>query len=82
MTVRTSEQYYSVARTKEAYSDGSAHVEWFNTEDGTGSASLKYWKAYADSKAETGEAIPDERRPSKAPLGACPQEQHIVRTFS
>jgi hypothetical protein len=54
MIVRTG-QYYSVERTKEAYSDGSAHVEWFNTEDGTGSASLKYWKAYADSKAETGE---------------------------
>jgi hypothetical protein len=35
--VRTG-QYYSAARTKEAYSDGSAYVEWFNTEDGTGNA--------------------------------------------
>ena len=49
--VRTGQYYYSAARTKEAYSDGSAHVE-FNTKDGTGNAGLKYWKAYADSKAE------------------------------
>ena len=45
--VRTG-QYYSVARTKEAYSDGSAHVE-FNTKDGTGNAGLKYWKAYTQT---------------------------------
>jgi hypothetical protein len=46
--VRTA-QYYSVARTKEAYSDGSTHVEWFNTKDGTGNAGLKYWKAYTQT---------------------------------
>jgi hypothetical protein len=38
-----------VARTKEAYSDGSTHVEWFNTKDGTGNAGLKYWKAYTQT---------------------------------
>jgi hypothetical protein len=77
--VRT-EQYYSVARTKEAYSDGSAHVEWFNTKDGTGNAGLKYWKAYADSKAETGEAYTMNGGPAKL-LRALVPRNNMVRTF-
>jgi hypothetical protein len=30
-------------------------VEWFNTKDGTGNASSKYLKVYADSRADAGE---------------------------
>jgi hypothetical protein len=75
-------QYYSVARTKEAHSDGSADVEWrFNTEDGTGNASLKYWKAYADSKAETGEAYLMKGDPAKR-LWALVPRNNMVCTFS
>jgi hypothetical protein len=64
MTVRTG-QFYSVARTKEVYSDGSAHVEWFNTKDGTGNASSKYLKVYADSKADAGEVYQMKGDPTK-----------------
>jgi hypothetical protein len=77
MTVRTG-QFYSVARTKEAYSDGSAHVEWFSTKDGTGNASSKYLKAYADSKAKAGEVYQMKGDPAKrlSPLGTNAQERH------
>jgi hypothetical protein len=59
--------FYSVARAKEAYSDGSAHVEWFNTKDGTGSASCKYayLEVYAESKADAGEVYQMKGDPAK-----------------
>jgi hypothetical protein len=64
MLLRT-DQCYSVARTKEAYSDGSAHVEWFNTIDGTGNVSQKYLKVHADSRADTGEVYQMKGDPAK-----------------
>jgi hypothetical protein len=81
MIVRTG-QYYSVARTKEAYSDGSALVERFNTKaDGTGNASQKYLKAYADSKAEAGEVYQMKGDPTKRLWALVPQERHGVHVL-
>jgi hypothetical protein len=79
MIVRTG-LFYSVARTKEAYSDGSAHVEWFNTKDGTGNAGSKYLKVYADSKADAGEVYQMKGDPAKS-LWALVERKDMVCTF-
>jgi hypothetical protein len=79
MVVRTG-QFYRVARTKEAYSDGSAHVEWFNTKDGTGNASSKYLEVYADSKADAGEVYQMKGDPTKR-LWALVDRKDMVCTF-
>jgi hypothetical protein len=72
--------FYSVGRTKEAYSDGSAHVKWFNTKDGTGNASSKYLKVYADSKADAGEVYQMKGDPAKR-LWALVDRKDMVCTF-
>ena len=50
-----SEGRYSVGGIKEAYSDGSAHLLWWNSKNGKCSPTQKWYRAYEDRDAELGE---------------------------
>jgi hypothetical protein len=46
---------YSVGRVQEIYSDGSAHMAWWNTKGGKCNPAKKWYRAYVDRNSDLGE---------------------------
>jgi hypothetical protein len=54
VVIRTDKRY-SVGRVQEIYSDGSAHMTWWNTKDGKCNPAKKWYRAYIDPDSGLGE---------------------------
>ena len=75
-----SEGRYSVGRVQEAYSDGSAHLLWWNSRDGKCTPTQKWYRAYQDRDAELGEKFVMKGDPKKR-LWDLVSRANMVQTF-
>ena len=75
MLRRTNHQDRGRAALTKAHANNGAR--WLNTSEDTSNPSRKYWKAYADSKAETGEAHLMKDDPAKRLRALVPRNNMV-----
>ena len=72
---------YAVAEVKEAFSDGQAHVLWWNTKNGNCDPGAKWYKVFKNRQAESGEGYSMAGEPNQRMWDLLPRSS-MVATFS